>query len=64
MKAYVLTSGFVFLLVVLAHVARLMAEGVHLLTQPTFALTSVLSVGLAVWAWLVFNRLRGPTKNS
>lgn len=57
MKAYVVTSGIVFLLVVLAHIARLISEGVHLLVQPTFALTSVLSTALTIWAWRLFSRL-------
>jgi len=60
MKAYVLTSGFIFALVLAAHVARLFAEGFHLVRQPTFALTSLLSIALSVWAWRLFLRLQEP----
>ena len=47
----------VFLLIVAAHIARLISEGVHLLLQPTFAFTSVLSIGLSAWAWRLFREL-------
>lgn len=53
MKAYVVTTGLVFLLIVVAHGARLISEGPHLLKQPTFLLTSVLCIALSGWAWRV-----------
>jgi hypothetical protein len=59
MKSYVLTTGLVFVLIVAAHVARLFAEGPGLLKEPAFVFTSVLSVGLAVWAWRL---LRPPSR--
>jgi hypothetical protein len=49
-KAYVLTTGLVFALILAAHIARLFAEGFQLLRQPTFLTTSLLSIGLAWWA--------------
>jgi hypothetical protein len=57
MKAYVLTTGVVFALIVLAHVGRLFAEGVALLKEPVFAVTSVLSIALSVWAWRVLSKI-------
>lgn len=57
MKAYILTTGVIFALIVVAHVLRIMAEGSKLLLQPVFALTSILSVALALWAWRLFRRL-------
>ena len=57
MKSYLLTTGVIFALIVVAHVLRIMAEGPKLLLQPVFALTSILSVGLALWAWRLFRRL-------
>jgi hypothetical protein len=54
MKAYILTTGIIFLLIVAAHVARVYAEGLHLIRQPTFAFTSLLSIALSVWAWRLF----------
>ena len=57
MKAYVATTGVIFTLIVVAHVLRIMAEGPKLLLQPVFALTSILSVALALWAWRLFRHL-------
>lgn len=56
-KSYLLTTGVIFALIVVAHVLRIMAEGPKLLLQPVFALTSMLSVALALWAWRLFRRL-------
>ena len=53
MKAYVITTGVVFALILAAHVARVVAEGAHLLTEPVFIGTSLLSAGLCFWAWRV-----------
>jgi hypothetical protein len=49
-KAYVLTTGLVFVSILAAHIARLFAEGFQLLREPTFLTTSLLSIGLAWWA--------------
>lgn len=57
MKAYVLTTGLVFGLIVAAHVARIVAEGPRLMKEPAFLFTSLLSLGLAIWAWRVFRQL-------
>jgi hypothetical protein len=51
MKAYLITTGTVFALIIAAHIARVFAEGAHLLKEPTFILTTVLSAALVVWAW-------------
>lgn len=50
MKAFVATAGVVFGLITLAHLARLGVEGLHLLKQPVFLLTSIASVCIGVWA--------------
>jgi hypothetical protein len=57
MRAYALTTGLVFALIVAAHLARFFAEGPHLLRQPIFAVTSILSMGLTAWAWRIWRRL-------
>jgi hypothetical protein len=54
MKAYVITTAVVFVLITLSHIARLFAEGPHLLKQPVFVLTSILALALVVWAGRVF----------
>jgi hypothetical protein len=57
MKAYVLTTGVVFLLIIVAHIARVFAEGAHLLKQPAFAFTSILALALGIWAWRLFRHI-------
>jgi hypothetical protein len=53
MKVYVTTTGAIFGLIALAHVARVFAEGPHLATDPWFVLLTVAAAGLCVWAWRV-----------
>jgi hypothetical protein len=50
MRAYVITSGAIFGLLVVAHMARLFAEGWGVATNPWFVLTTVAAAGLSVWA--------------
>lgn len=57
MKAYVLTSGIVFALIVVAHGLRLSAEGTRLLTEPSFLLTTALALGLTLWAARTLRRI-------
>jgi hypothetical protein len=64
MRTYVVTTGLIFVLVLAAHVARLFDEGLHLVTQPTFAFTSLLSVGVSIWAWRLFRSLSTPDGNA
>lgn len=57
MRAYVAITGIIFALIVVAHIARIMAEGTGLLSDPTIILTSALALCLAVWsAFLLFKR--------
>jgi hypothetical protein len=50
MKVYVTTTGVVFGAVVLAHIARLAAEGLHVARDPFFVLATVVPAALSVWA--------------
>jgi hypothetical protein len=59
MKAYVAVSGLMFLLLVLAHAARIVAEGVAVAAQPLFAISSIFSLTMCVWSWRVFRRQQG-----
>jgi hypothetical protein len=61
-KTYVLTTGIVFALIVATHIARVIAEGPGLLKQPVFIFTSILSVGLMIWALRLFVWLRRRAK--
>jgi len=53
MKRYVIFTGVVFALVVLAHVLRVFAEGPRLLGDPAFLLLTAAAAGMAIWAWRV-----------
>lgn len=63
MKAYVITTGVVFAALVIAHVARLFAEGVHLLTEPLFVLLTAAAASLAIWAGWLATRSSGSTRS-
>jgi hypothetical protein len=51
MKAYVMTTGVVFGLLTLAHILRIMVEGLHLARDPFYVLITLIAAGLCVWAW-------------
>jgi hypothetical protein len=57
MKAYVLTTGVVFGLLVAVHILRLCADGLQVATNPWFVLTTVAAAALCFWAWRLFRRL-------
>ena len=50
MKAYVITTGSVFGLLVLVHIWRVIEEGSHLLKEPGYVLITAVSAGLCLWA--------------
>jgi hypothetical protein len=50
MKAYVATTGVVFGLIVLAHIARIAAEGAQLLREPMWMAMTAAAAVLAIWA--------------
>ena len=51
MRAYVMTTGAVFGLLTLAHLWRIMEEGLRLATNPWYALITVAAGALCLWAW-------------
>jgi len=53
MKAYVVTSGSIFGLIVLAHLLRIVAEGSHVARDPVFVLLTIAAGSLSFWAWRV-----------
>jgi hypothetical protein len=59
MKAYVITTGVLFGLLVVAHVMRAFEEGAHVLTNPMWLLITLLAAGLCLWSWQV---LRGASR--
>ena len=52
MRAYVITTGALFGLLTIAHVVRIILER-RLVPDPIFILFTLLSAGLAIWAWRV-----------
>jgi hypothetical protein len=58
MRAYVLTSGLIFLVLALAHVARFVAEGAGPLHNPLSVASSLLGLGMALWAAVIFRSAR------
>jgi hypothetical protein len=51
MKAYLITTGAVFGLIIAMHIARLVAEGPQLATNPLFVLSTVAAAALCFWAF-------------
>jgi hypothetical protein len=56
MRSYLLVSGVIFFLIVLAHAARVAAEGARLGTEPDFIAASLLALGMSIWAFVLFRR--------
>ncbi len=59
MRAYLAVSGTLFLLVVGAHIARLVLEGPGLLHEAGWVLLTALALGMAGWAFALLRRPRG-----
>ena len=53
MKAYVATTGIIFVLLTVAHVVRVLQE-THLARDPWFWLATVLPFILAIWAMRLY----------
>jgi hypothetical protein len=56
MRAYIGITGLVFALMFAAHIARILAEGSGLLREPVIILTSVVSLGLSIWAVVLLTK--------
>jgi hypothetical protein len=50
MRAYVLTTGVIFGLLVVAHIWRVFAESANLATDPFYILITLASAMLTIWA--------------
>jgi hypothetical protein len=55
MRAYIATTGFLFVLLTVAHVVRAFQEA-HLAREPWFWLVTIMPAVLAVWALRLFRR--------
>jgi hypothetical protein len=56
LRTYIIISGVLFALIAVAHVARVVLEGPHLLRQPVFDVATALAIGVALWAFRVLRR--------
>ena len=59
MRTYTIVSGLLFLMLLLAHIARVIAEGPGELSNPIFDLTSLLGLGMAIWSYRTYRSLPG-----
>lgn len=57
MKAYVMTTGALFALLVVVHIWRGVAEGGSMLRDPYYICVTLLCAALAAWAWRVRSKL-------
>jgi hypothetical protein len=57
-KVYVITTGALFALIAIAHAVRVAVEGVHLIAQPVFLLTTLASLAVCVWALVLLKSSR------
>jgi len=58
MKAYVITTGAVFGLLVVAHIWRAIEEGSALLKDPFYIVITIGAAALCFWAWRVLRLMR------
>ena len=58
MKAYVLTTGTVFGLLVVAHIWRVIEEGPGVAKDPWFIVSTITGAALCLWAWRVLRLMR------
>lgn len=59
MKAYLITTGTVFGLITVAHIARIALENSRLATDPVYLLLTLLAAGPCAWAFVLLRRLGG-----
>lgn len=57
MKAYVITTGTVFGLIVVAHIWRAVAEGPDIANNPAYIILTVAAATLSLWAWRVLKAM-------
>ncbi len=57
MKAYVITTGALFAVLVALHIWRAVAEGPSLYRDPFYIVTTVAGAALAVWAFRLLSKM-------
>jgi len=56
MKAYIVTTGTLFGLIVVAHALRVVAEP-HLAADPWYILLTAAAAGISIWAWRLVRQM-------
>lgn len=56
MRSYLVTSGGIFFLILVAHAVRLASEGAGLALEPSFAASSVVTICMCLWACWLFRQ--------
>ena len=56
MKTYVMTTGVIFALLVLAHIVRVAGGETALVRDPFFIGATIVPLALCVWAWRLLRR--------
>jgi hypothetical protein len=56
MRLYIITTGVIFALITVAHIARIASES-HVLKEPFFLLLTLLSAALTIWSLVVLRRV-------
>lgn len=64
MKAYLVVTGASFMLLVAAHVARIVLEGWHVAGTPEFIISTSIAVAMCLWAIVLYKRLSSRTPPS
>ena len=57
MKGYILTSGVLFALLALSHLARIVLESSMLAQRPEFVAITLAAAAMAVWAYRAYRRI-------
>ena len=57
MKGYIVTSGVIFALLALSHVARLVLESWRLTREPEYVAITAAAAAMAVWAYRAYRRI-------
>lgn len=58
MRRYLIVTAAIFVIILGAHVARVVAEGTRLLIEPDFVLASLAALGMAIWAIVLLRRFQ------
>jgi len=57
MRAYVITTGVIFALIVAAHIWRIVVEGLVLARDPAFVMLTIAAGALSLWSLQVLRAI-------